>query len=215
MSKDFTGLSELLLGQAQPAQFQGAGQTRYIWGSIYNENGETVGTDSACSNKTETGANYMAVYNGDIGKCVENNSRAEMPRTYISTNDAYYNWYAATAESGTYATTVKASDSVCPSGWQLPENDSRGKSFRNVISSSDTSDTIRQLPLSLTASQRVYWVSGGAPNKTTNIGEMNYWLSNAPTAGESPRLTANTSGTLNLASNDRRANGFSVRCVQK
>ncbi|MBQ8996506.1 hypothetical protein IJ095_00545, partial [Candidatus Saccharibacteria bacterium] len=42
LSKDFTGLSELLLGQAQPAQFQSSGQTVYWWGSIYNNDWEVL-----------------------------------------------------------------------------------------------------------------------------------------------------------------------------
>ena len=40
----------------------------------------------------------------------------------------YYNWYAATAESGVYSSTStltvegSAKDSICPKGWQLPIN---------------------------------------------------------------------------------------------
>ena len=35
----------------------------------------------------------------------------------------YYNWFASTAETGTYAASqYTARDSICPSGWQLPTN---------------------------------------------------------------------------------------------
>ena len=52
----------------------------------------------------------------------------------------YYNWYAATAESGKYAhtsagtatsATVKnVDDSICPKGWHLPENGTSGETAK-------------------------------------------------------------------------------------
>lgn len=54
---------------------------------------------------------------------VSNNANAEIPRSYTYGSDGYYNWYATTAESGTYAmTSGNATDSICPKGWQLPVN---------------------------------------------------------------------------------------------
>ena len=93
----------LLLGQAQPNQFQSSDQTGYWWGSKVSDDGNFTALDS-----------------------VANNANAEIPRDYHEGNDSYwdyYNWYAATAESGTYAmTSGNAEDSLCPAGWQLPIN---------------------------------------------------------------------------------------------
>ena len=53
----------------------------------------------------------------------------------------YYNWYAATAESGTYNmdtsnyhTGESANDSLCPKGWKLPSGDiNKNDSWVNLI----------------------------------------------------------------------------------
>ena len=98
LSKDFTGLSELLLGQAQPAQFQSSGQTGYWWGSKISDDGNWTTLSNAIDNEFN-----------------------EMPRQISANSFAYYNWYSATAESGTYEmVNDNATDSVCPAGWQLP-----------------------------------------------------------------------------------------------
>ena len=48
----------------------------------------------------------------------------------------WYNWYAATAGSGTSTmSSGDASDSICPKGWRLPGN-SGAKSFANLLSGS-------------------------------------------------------------------------------
>ena len=40
----------------------------------------------------------------------------------------YYNWYSATAGTGTYSTTSgSATDSICPAGWHLPSGDTNGE----------------------------------------------------------------------------------------
>ena len=126
----FADLSELLLGQRQPNQFQSSSDeqpTHWTWGSIYNESGDTVGTDSSCSNKSS--GNISVSYVANFGKCVENNSRTEIPRSYneeyIRVYGNFYNWYAATAESGNWDNTDydsdgNARDSLCPAGWSLP-----------------------------------------------------------------------------------------------
>ena len=58
---------------------------------------------------------------------VADNDNSEMPRDYHDDNNSYgdyYNWYAATAESGTRTTSPgdEAENSICPKGWQLPVN---------------------------------------------------------------------------------------------
>ena len=101
LTKDFSGLTELLLGMAEGAQFQSTEQTGYHWCSRIKDDG-SYERDTAC----------------------RSNTYAEIPRSYYYDDEygTYYNWYAATAESGRYLVTTSngVADSVCPFGWQLP-----------------------------------------------------------------------------------------------
>ncbi len=45
----------------------------------------------------------------------------------------YLNWKTATAGVGKTDTNSVPNDSICPAGWQLPINDSNGKSYYNLI----------------------------------------------------------------------------------
>ena len=161
LSHDFAGLSELLLGQAQPAQFQSAEQTGYWWGSKVSDDGNWTALDS-----------------------VTNNANAEIPREYHRGNDAlggYYNWYAATAESLMAAAgnvTLSAEDSICPAGWQLPKsgNSATDKSFSglffgayhlNNASSNEQAKPIFTLPF-LTPKNGLYDGNSGTINYRGN-----------------------------------------------
>ena len=88
----------------------------------------------------------------------------------------YYNWYATTAESGTYAmSSGNAVDSICPSGWQLPTSGYEpGKSYNNLIfntykdingnsmsNSVATSTSLHLSPLSFPFSGDYDWQNGG------------------------------------------------------
>ena len=90
LSQDFTGLSELLLGQAQPAQFQSSDQTGYWWGSKVSDDGNFTMLDKITAN-----------------------ANAAMPRSYCFELGCYYQYYSAHVESA-------GSDSLCPHGWTIP-----------------------------------------------------------------------------------------------
>ena len=148
LTQDFTGLSELLLGQAQPKQFQSYDDNQplyWSWGSKVSDDGQYTLLNS-----------------------FTNNANTEMPREYHGGNDSYgdlYNWYSATAESGKYSIlNSEANDSLCPHGWRLPAGDitelgswyylftdSYSLAVRTSDAGSDTDDTkfLRTEPLSL------------------------------------------------------------------
>ena len=86
LSKDFTGLSELLLGQAQPAQFQSSGQTGYVWGALINADREVL-------DGTNTSSGSFARYLD--GVWIEDREETAMPRSYnglSSYGNIYYSW---------------------------------------------------------------------------------------------------------------------------
>ena len=210
LSKDFSGLSTLLLGQAQPNQFQSSTDeqpTGWIWGSKVSDDG-----------------NFTAL------SSVANNANAEIPRSYDSGGanayGGYYNWYAATAESGTYAMTSRnAEDSLCPAGWQLPSKNG-DKSWDHLVfdayiptasygPQSDTvaSNTLRKSPLLFAFPGSINWRDG--IRERVN-GYVNYWTSgNYNNTNAYYFYLAPTSiYTMNNA-NENKTYGSSVRCVQR
>ena len=141
----FEIVSENYLGITQAAQFQRDdqyGNESWSWGS-------------KCT----------AVGDCDPAATPVDNKLAEMPRSYNSSLVSfanYYNWYAATAESGKYSTSdgVVVADSLCPKGWSLPiisldSSTYTPKSWQGLLFGSyglsngeAYSEILRQLPLS-------------------------------------------------------------------
>ena len=161
---------------------------------------------------------------------VENNSRVEMPRAYHEGNDSYgdyYNWYAATAETGTFAqTSGEATDSLCPAGWQLPvngsDNGTTDKSWRKLLfnvtegyglsNNAKSSQTMRQIPLSIPFSGYYSWGSGVLGVR----GSYGFfWSSTARSNGTSAYNLDFTSTNVNPQSSGNKVSGSTVRCVQK
>ena len=208
MSKDFSGLSELLLGQAQPAQFQSGSQTGYWWGTKVSDDGNFTALDA-----------------------IAHNANAEMPRGYHDGNNTYgdyYNWYAATVESGTFAqTSGNAADSICPSGWQLPVNgDSTvDKSWEGLLFGHYTTDgstplasnsasvlAMKSIPLSIPFSGYYSWTSGALNDRGSG---GYFWSSSAHSNGTNAyRLVFNGSSVYPQA-NGNKVYGFTVRCVRR
>ena len=203
LSQDFTGLSTLLLGQAQPAQFQTEGQTGYWWGSKVSDDGNWTTLNE-----------------------VENNTNAELPRSYHIGNNSFgdsYTWYAATAESGRYNMSSYgnqiAADSMCPRGWKLPQNETNAsKSWDNLIVTYDigygtgSSAYIRKPPILLLYSGNLYWKNG------------RYYLNGAGSFWSEKSVNIESANAYYLGFRDAsvttqgpnaKSYGFSVRCVKK
>ena len=127
----------------------------------------------------------------------------------------YYNWYAATAGTGTYyMEDAKAGSSICPKGWELPASEG-AKSFVNLVSiykfTGDTTDfTLRDYltsaPLSLSLAG-AYYYNGliGGENEWGN-----YWTKDAE------NLVAASFDVETMGMNySQKTNGYSIRCVEK
>ena len=202
LTQDFTGLSTLLLGQAQPAQFQTEGQTGYWWGSKVSDDGSWTALNE-----------------------VANNANAEMPRSKVDdTYGAYMNWYAATAESGTYGMTRdNAEDSICPNGWRLPLG-YQTIDWRNLVSAEygitenirdiDIFAKMKTLPLSIALSG-IYASTDG--RSRTGEGFSAGYISAAAAAGNGNMVsvTFNTSGYIySYYANVWKIDGVTIRCIK-
>ena len=194
-------------------------QTEYFisWGSRYTDASgatATTGADVATTvkyfdmdGKTEKVA--------DAAYKVNNNAYAEYARSYDNLGDGqsgsgggvdkatltdadgneqyygtYFNWYAATAGSGTYEmqSETDAKNSVCPKNWQLPKN-SENKSWNhliatiygmNIISSTETTqiqdeiNATKKAPFSILQAGLYVWSGGSLTNRSVGI---HYWTS--------------------------------------
>ena len=130
----------------------------------------------------------------------------------------YYNWYAATAGTGTAAMVAPAvaTDSICPKGWRLP-SDSGDGSFQNLMNTyniaNDTTGAavVLTTPLNFVRSGYYYFND----DKIYNKGRTGHWW--ATIAGS----TASYAHELHVDSVhvyygwDYKGDGLSVRCVAR
>ena len=212
-SNYFTVASRRLLGTEQAVQFQSGNQygSGWHWGSKCT-------ADNVCNESS-----------------AHDNALAQMPRSYSNGNGVLgvlYNWYAAVSESGDYSmTSGTASDSICPSGWQLPvyggEQHNINKSYGKLLFTDYevpsgeglTSNKIPgQIPLSATFPGYYVYASGNhrayagtyvvfhTSTATTHIEA----LEEVPGAGSMHiYINFNNEGT------GVKSNGFSIRCVKR
>ena len=184
----FLVVSKERLGMMQSVQFHAGNQqgTEWHWTSRKNESGEIIEgrTDSPTIARNPSGGGIPLYSVSSENIFLENNSRAEMPREYTADNnlESFYNWYASTAESGTWSkTSGNASDSICPAGWQLPKFTTGEKSFKalfDIYSATTNSAVLRLSPMlvSLTGNLSHYsGVMGG-------VGDNAYYWTSAATA---------------------------------
>ena len=145
-----------------------------------------------------------------------------------------YNWYAATAGTGTYNTSsngTNVSGSICPSGWRLPSSYSDGSTpTGNGTSPSaayfpvlNASMNAGSLATGSTTSYPAGWQYSGAWSGVFsgywNSGFSNqgsygyYWSSTAYSSTSAWYLDINSSGVYPGGSSGSKYYGFAIRCV--
>ncbi|MBQ6394666.1 hypothetical protein IJH97_02890 [Candidatus Saccharibacteria bacterium] len=145
--------------------------------------------------------------------------------SFATTGDArnhfgnYYNWPAATAGTGTDSTATDGTnvgDSICPKGWQLPQN-SGTKSFNNLIrtvygiSATNTDASVIAEPLHFIRSGVYYWNGGTLGNQGAG---GYFWSATAKSVTDVYSLYF-YSGNLNPLDYGHKGDGFTVRCVAR
>ena len=146
----------------------------------------------------------------------------------------YYNWYAATAESGKFSdidTASEAADSICPRGWQLPASHTADstKSWQNLLTTTYWGDTdnrdgasnlssaegaamLHKMPLSIVFSGYYNWVVGGLSSRGSGGG---YW-SSTPNSNYYNAYNLNFGSTnVNPQGSNNKPYGFTIRCVAR
>ena len=220
----FSIASQNLLGTAQAVQFQSGDQkgADYHWTSKFNESGEKIvssdSTNASPANKTPGRSTWYI-----NGTWLEQNERSAISRSYQNEHGILYDWYAAVAESNSnqvYASFV-ASDSLCPSGWKMPNSGSDAPSYRNLLTSAYAisgnngsqafSTFLRSFPQNVELSGR-YDLNGGGYE--TNSG---FILSNRIADGDKQQQYVLDMRGGTSAGYDGRSlvlYGTSIRCVR-
>lgn len=128
----------------------------------------------------------------------------------------YYNWYAATAGTGTYSVTSgEAAGSICPKGWILPPN-SGERSYYNLLF---TKGGLSNNAASATAMQTTPYnfpLSGYSYGEGIgSVGSYGYFWSS--TAGSDYRAYRLDFDSSNVVPQDLsyKGGGHSVRCVAR
>ena len=154
----------------------------------------------------------------------------------------YYNWYAATAETGTYNMSNDdkiAKGSICPSGWELPTGKDETqveykRSFGNLLSNTyrivsqwgiQTDDNTPQgnayapqvdmhkLPISIANTGGYSFAAGVPSSRALNA---YYWEDKEGVADNSNALFAQFNSLSIIARHVYlKVNGYSIRCVAR
>ena len=129
---------------------------------------------------------------------------------YVDSDGGFYNWYTATAGTGTQALSTHGQNttvSICPKGWRLPTGGNGGEF--NILDNSYDSSFLRSIPVNLTLSGNVAISSRGGQG---SCGE--YWSSTIYSSGNAYNLSLNASNADSAEHYDK-INGFSVRCIAR
>ena len=225
--------SNVTVGAAtQP--YDQASTNRYDWGAAATTDFSEATVDRWLSRSTKKDGVWTTETTPiqDVSEDKKQDHTGEDQKTGV-----YYNWYTATAGTGTWSITTagtQATDSVCPAGWQLPRysavngtsTTAPNKSWMYLIrdiyqvistqgdqgSSSTANAKLHAFPFSLPYSGNVDWQSGGTESQGATGA---FWSAGATSQTSARYLSFSGTRVWPEGSSGIRLYGFSVRCVAK
>lgn len=138
-------------------------------------------------------------------------STADQARVYIDeTWGGGYNWFAATAGTGTKSMTKgNASSSICPKGWRLPTGGSESD-FATLYSKYNSASAMRKRPVpNFDQLGRIH--SGGHDY----AGTIGYYWSSTSYNGTNAHYLEITSSNVRVTTYGSKSTGYSVRCIAR
>ena len=174
---------------------------------------EQPGT-SARSYKPQSGEDYYQAGTTMAGSPSDTGDAYDWEKT-----GNYYNWYAATAGTGTSTLrSTEAGSSICPKGWRLPPRASN-KSFTNLITNTyglagaeEETFAIRANPLNFTLSGTYSYNSRGMYSQGVS---GFYWSSSADSYATRAYSFFFATFTISPNAGANKGSGYSVRCVAR
>ena len=138
-------------------------------------------------------------------------SSYDTSNAYVDGDGGFYNWYTATAGTGTYTLSTQGQNttvSICPKGWRLPTGGNGGE-FQTLYNNYSSSSALSSSPVNLTLSGYEY--SGSRYDQGSN---GYYWSSTVVSSSNAYSLALNTS-YVRPTNYSGKGLGFSVRCVAR
>ena len=171
-------------------------------GATFTLNASQDPTQTAwCTDDNATCLDQSMLFSGNTTSPV---SDATTPDANIYSYGNYYNWYSATAGTGTYAiSSGNATASICPKGWRLPTGNTGGEYH------------------ALGAGFRAYpnnFIYSGSVNDAQflNIGSYGrYWSSTVANQAKIYFLRFDSTQIYPGTYEGYKYNGFSVRCISE
>ena len=130
---------------------------------------------------------------------------------YVNSDGGFYNWYAATAGTGTTALTVNGQNttvSICPKGWRLPTGGGSGE-FLVLYNNYNSSSSLRSNLVNLISSGYVF-----SNSRYYQGSDGYYWSSTVDSSYGAYSLHLNTSN-VDPVNYGTKYYGFSVRCIAR
>ena len=185
---------------------------RLINKTISASDSDTSGSFTIPASSTSTGTST-----GRWGT-TDNANGINHTATYYANNTtygAYYNWYTATAGSGTYSTGsgVSVDYSICPKGWKLPYGTQVNKSWYYLYNTGYSANVSNFQTATNTGSG--YWagyVNNGTLNSAGFYGYGRWWSRTAVNNAVGCSLDAD-SGYVDPQTGPYKRYGLAVRCV--
>ena len=191
----------------------------------------TGATDAVTSTATYIPTTKASSDTGNAGATYESAADGSFYGTmYVG---HYYNWYAATAESGSFSSTKTYDASICPAGWRLPQNGDSSTDYswskllqgtygviNNEGTQTETSPQgtaygpaadMHKLPLSIPFTGLYHWQLG----ILINLGAGGYFWSSTVGGTTGARYLDFYSPYVGPQHNDHKVSGFAIRCVNK
>ena len=153
-------------------------------------------------------SNYTILASFISGFSSYNTFNAYVDNTY----GGYYNWYTATAGTGTTSLSTKYQNttvSICPKGWRLPTSGNSTNDFQTLYNNYNSSSALRSSPVNLT-------LSGDADSSSMYYqGSYGYYWSSTVYDNDDAYGLYLYSSDVGPSNNYNKDYGFSVRCVAR
>ena len=162
-------------------------------------------------NKTITPADSNVTSNYTIpASSINGFTSSDTSNAYVDSYGGFYNWYTATAGTGTTALSTNgqnAPSSICPKGWRLPTSGNIYSEFQTLYNNYRSSSALRSNPVNLT-------LSGGAfsSRRLNQDSYGNYWSSTVDSSEYAYNLYLTTL-SVNPVLSRGKYQGLSVRCI--
>ena len=131
---------------------------------------------------------------------------------YVDGDDGFYNWYTATAGTGTQSMSTQGQNtavSICPKGWRLPTSGNSSSEFQALYNNYSSSSALRSNPVNLTLSGYV------RSSSRSYQGSYGYYWSSTVNSDDSAYDLGLSASNVYPANYYGKYGGFSVRCIAR